>query len=74
MKRLVGNRTKRRSTRDLLAHQIDVTLDGVELALETIETPEDRGGARASMADIEHQGDDARAEVIRAMSSRVTTH
>lgn len=74
MKRLVGNRTKRKTTRDLLAHQIDVTLDGVELALEAIETPEDRVDARASMADIEHQGDDARAEVIRAMSSRVTTH
>lgn len=74
MKRLLGNRTKRRTTRDLLAHQIDVTLDGVALALDAIKAPEERVDARASMADIEHLGDDARAEVIRVMSARVTTH
>jgi uncharacterized protein len=74
MRRLIRKRVKRRTTRDLLAYQIDVTLEGVALALEAIATPEDRVEARASMADIEHQGDDARAEVIRVMSSRVTTH
>ncbi|MBT2497739.1 DUF47 family protein [Agromyces sp. ISL-38] len=73
MKRLIRNRTARRSTRDLLAHQIDITIDGVALAQEAIHTPEDRVDARASMVDIEHQGDEARAEVIRVMSSRITT-
>jgi uncharacterized protein Yka (UPF0111/DUF47 family) len=58
----------------LLAHQINITLDGVSLALKAVKTPENRAAARASMAVIEHQGDDARAEVIRVMSSRVTTH
>lgn len=58
----------------MLAHQIHITLDGVSLALNAVKTPESRAAARVSMADIEHQGDDARAEVIRVMSSRVTTH
>ncbi|GAA3312024.1 DUF47 domain-containing protein [Arthrobacter ramosus] len=74
MKHLIRRRAQRKSTRDLLAHQIDVTLGGVALALGAIDTPEGRADARASMADIEHQGDNARAEVIRVMSSRVTTH
>lgn len=58
----------------MLAHQIHITLDGVSLALNAVKTPESRAAARVSMADIEHQGDDARAEVIRVMSSCVTTH
>lgn len=74
MKRLFGIRTKRWSTRELLAYQIDVTRDGVALALDATKAPEDHIDARASMAEIEHLGDDARAEMIRVMSSRVTTH
>jgi hypothetical protein len=74
MKLIYGTRTKRKNTRDLLAHQIDITLDEVALALHAIKFPENRVEAREAMAEIEHQGDDARAEVIRVMSSRITTH
>jgi hypothetical protein len=73
MKNFIGTRAKRKTTRDLLAHQIDITLDGVALALNAIKFPVERVEARESMADIEHQGDAARAEVIRVMSSRITT-
>ena len=74
MKRLFGTRAKRKTTRDMLAYQIDITLGGVALALNATKCPEARVEARESMAEIEHQGDDARAEVIRVMSSRITTH
>lgn len=74
MKRFMGTRAQRRSTRQLLTRQIDITLEGVAFALELVEAPSvDRAEARASMADIEHEGDDARAEVIRVMLSKVTT-
>ncbi len=72
MRRII-KQLKRRTTRDLLAHQINITLDGVALAFEAISTPANRTDARTSMAKIEHLGDDARAEVIRVMSLRVTT-
>jgi uncharacterized protein len=74
VRRLLSRRARRKTTRELLAHQIDITLEGVALALALVEGPNDRTDARGAMADIEHQGDDARAEVIRVMSSRVTTH
>lgn len=77
MKRLIGKRAKRRSTRQLLTRQIDITLEGIAFALEAVETPPvdraERIEARASMRDIEHEGDDARAEVIRVMLTNVTT-
>ncbi len=73
MKRMIGARIKRKTTRELLAHQIDVTLNGVAFAQKAIQTPGALVDARASMAEIEHEGDAARAEVIRMMSSRVTT-
>jgi hypothetical protein len=73
MRRLLEIKNKRRSMRDLLAHQIDVTLGGVDLARAAVRAPHEREDARASMVGIEHEGDDARAEVVRVMSSRVTT-
>lgn len=77
LKRLFPRRAKRLSTRQLLAHQIDITIEGIAFALEVVETPPvdrtERMEARASMADIEHEGDHARAEVVRVMLSNVTT-
>lgn len=71
-------RTKRKSARGLLVHQIDVTLEGLTFALGAVAAPpigdaEQRANARASIAEIEHEGDDARSELARVMLSRVVT-
>lgn len=73
MKRLIRERAKRRSTRHLLLHQIDVTIDAIVLARNAIESPEHRVRARTTMTELEHAGDEARAEMIRVMMSRITT-
>lgn len=74
MKRYFRRRRQRKSTRQLLIQQIDITLEGVAFALEVAQSPlVNRAETRASMADIEHEGDDARAEVIRVMLSNVIT-
>ncbi|MDN5559004.1 MAG: DUF47 family protein [Ruaniaceae bacterium] len=72
------NRAKRQSARGLLVHQIDVTLEGLAFALGAVVAPpigdaEERANARASIAEIEHEGDDARSELSRVMLSRVVT-
>lgn len=72
--RFFRDREKRKSTRRLMMRQIDITLDGVAFALDLVETPPtDRAVARAGMAEIEHEGDDARAEVIGVMLSKLST-
>lgn len=73
MRNRLSVRRRNRSTRELLARQIDVTLEGVELAIEAIDSPDGRGEARSSMAEIEHLGDDARLRVIEVVTSRITT-
>lgn len=67
-------RTKRKSTRQHLAHQIDITLEGVAVAMEAVQaSAKKRKEARESIREIEHEGDVARADVIRVMTSNLTT-
>lgn len=55
-----------------LSGQLDATLEGLALALETV-----RGGdpsvARDRMGDIEHEGDDRRGQLVDALAEALTT-
>lgn len=55
-----------------LGGQIDATLAGVALALDAVQGA-DVAAARERMADIEHQGDDRRSDLIEALAQALTT-
>lgn len=56
-----------------LSGQIDATLEGAALALDAVQGAADTGEARDRMGDIEHDGDDQRAELIEELSRALTT-
>lgn len=56
-----------------LTGQIDATLDGAHLALDAVRGVADTSAARDRMSDIEHEGDDQRAELIDELSHALTT-
>ncbi|MEX0658651.1 MAG: DUF47 family protein [Egibacteraceae bacterium] len=55
-----------------LGGQIDATLAGVALALEAVQGA-DIAAARDRMAEIEHEGDDRRADLIESLAQALTT-
>lgn len=64
-----------RGDRVFVAHlsgQIDATLEGAALALEAVRGA-DTSVARDQMADIEHDGDDQRAQLIEELTRALTT-
>lgn len=64
-----------RGDRVFVAHlsgQIDATLEGAALALDVVRGA-DTGVARDQMADIEHDGDDQRAQLIEELARALTT-
>lgn len=73
MNRNPFRRRPRVSLRDVLLEQLAVTVRGVELAQRTAADPSTAERGRDVMAGIEHEGDEARHNVVLAMSRAVVT-
>lgn len=58
---------------DLVCAQIALARAGAELARSTAAGAIGRSEARAEMAEVEHQGDDARANLVRALGRVLVT-
>lgn len=79
---MTGSRLKRlvldlsgRADKVFVAHlggQIDATLGGARLAMDVVRGA-DPAAARDRMADIEHEGDDHRGDLIEELSRALTT-
>lgn len=58
---------------DLVRGQVAVAREGAVLACSAAAGKTERAAARARMADVEHEGDDARRELVRALRRVLAT-
>jgi uncharacterized protein len=76
LRRTIGELTGRNDRRfiELLARQIDASLRGAELVRAVVAEGEEVDlGLRAQVREIEHEGDEERAEMVDALSRALVT-
>ncbi|MGH3442114.1 MAG: DUF47 domain-containing protein [Nitriliruptorales bacterium] len=73
--RMLENLTRAGEKRfvELLVAQIDATIEGAELARAVVGGRRVDTGFRERMREVEHAGDDERAELVRALSTALVT-